>query len=133
MSKFMRTGLVALAIAFPILGAAPAQADEPTLIMLGGADDSRTITAATGDLVRVLLVAGHDEEGSWAWSDPASSDTGVLQRRAGRPTRGGTAESIFTVVGPGRGELFSARSCVPDPGRDCPADPVPWQVTIVAE
>jgi hypothetical protein len=132
MSKFTRTVLAALAVAYPWFGPVVAHADDPTLIMLGSADDNRTISAGTGDLVRVLLVGGHDRSGTWAWDVPASADSGVLQRSAGRAPRAGTAEAIFTVVGPGRGTLVSARNCVPDPEADCP-DPVPWQVTVVAQ
>ncbi|MQY29665.1 hypothetical protein [Nocardia aurantia] len=82
--------------------------------------------------MRVLLVGGHDAQGSWVWDTPVSADPAVLRHSGGRGPRAGAAESIFTVVGPGRGTLVSARTCAPDPGTDCP-DPVPWQVTIVAE
>ncbi|WP_019930071.1 hypothetical protein [Nocardia sp. BMG111209] len=136
MSKFTRSFLAALAVAYlsfgpvPWFGPAPARADEPTLIMLGYRDDGRTIAAGPGDLVRVLLVGGRDEQGAWAWDTPVSADPAVLRQHGGRAPQAGTAESIFTAVGPGSGTLVSARSCVPEPGTACP-DPVPWQVTVV--
>ncbi|MFE2878438.1 hypothetical protein ACFXG6_30430 [Streptomyces roseus] len=101
-------------------------------IALTNSDDGHLVTARLGDGIEVRLT-GYRENGlTWTWSAPASSDSTVLRRTAGRTAPNGDASATFQAEHAGTATVTAQRSCRPDAGRACPLVITPWKVTVEA-
>ncbi|MGW0411727.1 hypothetical protein ACWERI_37785 [Streptomyces collinus] len=99
-------------------------------IALTSSDDGRSVTASAGDDIEVRLTGYHANGLIWTWSTPASSDSTVLRRTAGRTAPNGDASAAFHTEHDGTATITAQRRCRPDAGRVCPLVITPWKVTV---
>ncbi|MFD8998885.1 hypothetical protein [Streptomyces abikoensis] len=110
-------------------GQAPDRARLAQRIVLTNADNGRSVTASLGDDVEVRLTGYRKDGLTWTWSTPASSDSTVLRRTAGRTAPNGDASATFHAEHEGTATITAQRHCRPDAGRLCPLVITPWKVT----
>ena len=99
-------------------------------VTLTNSDDGHPVTASLGDSIEVRLTGSHQNGLTWTWSTPASNDSAVLRRTAGRTAPNGDASATFRVEQEGTATITSQRPCRPDPGHLCPLVITPWKVTV---
>ncbi|MFI0742153.1 hypothetical protein ACH4PU_29390 [Streptomyces sp. NPDC021100] len=125
-------------VAFMAATAAPAAAHNQTpdrarpaqRITLTNSDNGRSVTASTGDRIEVRLTGYPENKLTWTWSTPASSDSAVLRRTAGRMAPNGDASAAFHAEHPGTATITAQRSCHHDADHVCPMVITPWKATV---
>jgi hypothetical protein len=97
----------------------------PAGVQLDAADNDQTVSVPPGGTVTVDLSSGE------LWSEPASSDSAVLNRTSGGVDAStGDATATFSAVGKGVAKITATHRCLPRPGMACAMYVALWSATV---
>ncbi|GAB2702503.1 hypothetical protein [Kitasatospora kifunensis] len=100
------------------------------VVELGNGDNGDTVKVAAGDRIEVRLNGSSGNGNTLAWTEPAATDGGVLQRTSGGTAPDGSAWAAFTAQRDGSSQITAFQHCVPTPGHVCPKLVLLWKVSV---
>ncbi|GGX33378.1 hypothetical protein [Streptomyces noursei] len=99
-------------------------------VLLADADNGRTLTVHTGDVIEVRLTGERTGGTTYTWSAPAAGGTAVLRRTTAGVTPAGGTTGRFVAAGRGIATLTARRTCHASPGSLCAHHVLLWKATV---
>ncbi|MFJ9613593.1 hypothetical protein [Streptomyces noursei] len=99
-------------------------------VLLADADNGRTLTVHTGDVIEVRLTGERTGGTTYAWSAPVAGGTAVLRRTTAGVTPAGGTTGRFVAAGRGTATLTARRTCHASPGSLCAHHVLLWKATV---